>query len=401
MPSPPDDAFAALEQAAARQARAEQAAKAVSAARARFVLGRDARAAFFACLALRLTPNPCWDVPTMATDGKRLEYNPAFVAGLTPDELLGVVAHETLHCALGHHARRGSRDASRWNAACDLAVNGILVGAGFVLPTSRLLAGEGEYAGLLPGRSAEEYYGLLPVPPAGQPADPDPGGCGAVTDPGAGSPADAADQQATWEAAVAQAERAAAARGDLPAGLARTVGDVLHPPADWRAVLREFVSASARNDYSWAHPNRRFVSRGLDLPGLRSEELGEVVVAVDTSGSVGPAELAVFGGELDALLGAFDCTATVVYHDAAVTHVQTWAPADGPLVLEPKGGGGTSHVPVFEWLDREGKQPACVVCLTDLDSQFPSNPPAVPVLWGVVGGNRADPPFGRAVRVSG
>jgi predicted metal-dependent peptidase len=398
MPSLPDTSFAALEEAAARQAQAELAAKAVSAARARFVLGRDARSAFFACLALRLKPSPNWSIPTLATDGRSLEYNPSFVAGLSPDELLGVVAHEALHCALGHHARRGARDLSRWNVACDLAVNGILVGAGFALPKTRLMAGEGQYAGLPPGKAAEEYYGLLPEPPDGQPDDPDPGGCGAVKDPG--SPADAADQQAQWDAAVAQAERAAAARGELPAGLARTVSEVLHPPADWRAVLREFVCATARSDYSWARPNRRFVAQGLYLPGLRSEELGEVVVAIDTSGSVGAAELAVFGSELDALLGAFDCTATIVYHDCAVTHVQTWAPADGPLALEPKGGGGTSHVPVFEWLDREGKEPACVVCLTDLDTEFPDRAPAVPVLWGVVGGNASTPPFGRAVPVS-
>jgi predicted metal-dependent peptidase len=398
MPSPPENPFAALEEAAARQAQSEAAAKAVAAARARFVLGRDARSAFFACLALRLKPSPSWNVPTMATDGRSLEYNPSFVAGLTPDELLGVVAHEALHCALGHHARRGARDPSRWNVACDLAVNGILLGAGFSLPNGRVMAGEGRYAALPPGKAAEEYYGLLPPPPDGQPDDPDPGRCGAVKDPG--SPADAADQQASWEVALVQAERAAAARGELPGGLARSVSESLHPPVDWRAVLREFVSSTARNDYSWARPNRRFVAQGLYLPGLRSEELGEVMVAIDTSGSVGAAELAVFGSELDALLGAFDCTATIVYHDAAVTHVQTWVPADGPLVLEPKGGGGTSHVPVFEWLEKEGKEPACVVCLTDLDTEFPDRAPSVPVLWGVVGGNTSTPPFGRAVPVS-
>src|SRR5947209_1231383 len=98
----PDNPFAALEEAAARQAAGEQAAKALAAARARLVLGRDARSVFFACLALRLRPVVAWDVPTMATDGTVLEYNPAFAAGLTPDELLGVVAHEVLHCALGH-----------------------------------------------------------------------------------------------------------------------------------------------------------------------------------------------------------------------------------------------------------------------------------------------------------
>jgi predicted metal-dependent peptidase len=403
MPSPDTNPFAALEEAAARQATAEKAAKLLAGARARLVLGRDARSVFFACLSLRLKPVVCWVIPTMATDGKVLEYNPAFVVGLSADELLGVVTHEVMHNALGHHCRRGTRDPDRWNEACDLAVNPVLEGAGFALPKGRLMPGEGRYADLPVGLAAEAYYGMLPSPPDGQPADEggqDPGGCGAVKDAGRGSPAEATDQEAQWQAAVAQAERAAAARGELPAGLSRPVENVLHPPADWRAVLREFVSATAKNDYSWTRPNRRFIAQGLYLPGLRSEELGEVVVAVDTSGSVGAAELAVFGAELDALLGVYDCTATIVYHDAAVTHIQTWQPADGPLELEPKGGGGTSHIPVFEWLDREGRTPACVVCLTDLDTEFPDQAPDVPVLWGVVGGNQSTPPFGRAVAIS-
>jgi predicted metal-dependent peptidase len=404
MPSPPDEnPFAALEEAAARQGAAEHAAKLLAGARARLVLGRDARSVFFACLALRLKPVVTWDIPTMATDGKTLEYNPEFVVGLSADELLGVVAHEVMHNALAHHCRRGTRDPGRWNEACDLAVNPVLAGAGFSLPKGRLMPGEGRYADMPVGLAAEAYYGMLPQPLDGQPAEErgqDPGGCGAVKEPGQGSPAEAADQQAAWEAAVVQAERAAAARGELPAGLARSVEQVLHPPADWRAVLREFVSSTARNDYSWTRPNRRFIAQGLYLPGLRSEELGEVVVAVDTSGSVGAAELAVFGAELDALLGAFDCTATIVYHDAAITHMQEWAPADGPLVHKPKGGGGTSHVPVFDWVREHAQSPACIVCLTDLETEFPDAVPDVPVLWGVVGGNQSVPPFGRAVPIS-
>jgi predicted metal-dependent peptidase len=391
MPFPPDNLFDA------RQADTERAAKALAGARVRLVLGRDAKAVFFATLALRLRPVVDWDIPTMATDGKALAYNPAFVNGLTPDELLGVVAHEVMHNAMAHHARQGDRAPERWNVACDLAVNPLLLNAGFALPAGRLVPGEGDYSDLPPGKSAEEYYGLLPAS-GGDPGD-DPGGCGAVRRPGSGSPAEAADQTAEWEAAVAQAEHASKARGELPAGLARTVEKVLHPPADWRAVLREFVSSTAKNDYAWTRPNRRFVHRGLYLPGLRSEELGEVVVAVDTSGSIGAAELALFGGELDALLGAFDCTATILYHDSAVCHVQTWAPANGPLVLEPKGGGGTSHVPVFEWVSREAVTPACVVCLTDLETDFPDIAPEAPVLWAVTGGNQSTPPFGRVVHV--
>jgi hypothetical protein len=51
-----NDPFAALEHAAARQAAQEKAVLALAAARCRLVLGKDAKSAFFATLALRLLP---------------------------------------------------------------------------------------------------------------------------------------------------------------------------------------------------------------------------------------------------------------------------------------------------------------------------------------------------------
>jgi predicted metal-dependent peptidase len=165
-------------------------------------------------------------------------------------------------------------------------------------------------------------------------------------------------------------------------------------------VLREFVAATARNDYSWARPNRRFVSQGLYLPGLRSEELGSVVLAVDTSGSISEAALGAFAAEANAVLAAYDCAVTVLYHDTEVQKVQTWASADGPLVLDPVGGGGTSHGCVFDWLIASGVEPACVICLTDLETEFPPRHPAAPVLWAVVGTPSTAPPFGRVVALS-
>jgi predicted metal-dependent peptidase len=407
-----DDPFAAMEEAAGRQAAEERAARALAAARVRLVLGRDARSAFFATLALRLAPEPAWEVDTLATDGRTLQYHPRFVTGLSPDELVGVVAHEVMHCALAHPARRQGRDPGKWNIACDLAINPLLLHGGFVLPPSRLMPGEGRYAGLEPGKSAEEYFAALPGPdrppggPAGGPAESgpgppaDPGGCGRVFDPGRGGPADGRQVEADWQVAVAQAGRAAAGRGPLPAGLGRVAREVPHPPADWRAVLADFVSAHARNDHSWVRPNRRFVAQGLYLPGLHSEELRDVVLAVDTSGSIGEKLLGAFAAEANAVLAAYACAVTVLYHDTEVQKVQTWHSADGPLVLDPAGGGGTSHACVFEWLDRAGLAPACVVCLTDLETEFPPAPPAVPVLWAVAGRAPAPPPFGRVVSLS-
>jgi predicted metal-dependent peptidase len=400
------DPFAVIEEAAARQAAEQVAARALLGARARLVLGRDAKSAFFATLALRLRPEPDWDVDTLATDGRVLRYHPPFVTGLSPDELVGVLAHEVMHCALAHPARRGGRDLQRWNVACDLAVNPLLVTAGVVLPPSRLMPGEGSYAGLDPGKAAEEYYAVLPDPAGdagsgdGAGRSVDPGGCGGVVDPARGDPAEARRVEADWRVAAAQAHRAAAGRGPLPAGLGRAVETVLHPPADWRVVLRAFVSAAARNDYSWARPNRRFVHQGLYLPGLHSEELGDVVLAVDTSGSINEKLLGVFAAEADAVLAAYDCAVTVLYHDTEVQKVQSWQSRDGPLVLDPVGGGGTSHACVFDWIERAGVSPACVVCLTDLETEFPPVAPAVPVLWAVPGVAPGDPPFGRVVSLA-
>jgi predicted metal-dependent peptidase len=393
----------------------EAAARAVTAARAALVLGRDAKCAFFATLALRLVPVADRSVPTMATDGRRLLYHPDFVLGLSKDERVGVLVHEVMHCALAHFARRAGRDLGTWNVACDLAVNPLLLDAGFVLPAGRLLPGQCSFADLPAGKSAEEYYRLLhdragtanepettdPNSMGGDPsASADPGGCGGVIDPTDGSPASTRQAESEWTVAVAQAGQAASGRGDLPARLGRTITAVVHSPADWRAVLRAFISIHARNDYSWYRPNRRYLGQGLYLPGLHSDELGDVVVAVDTSGSVGTRELGLFAAELSALLAACDCRATILYHDRAVQKVHTWDPADGPLAFDPVGGGGTCHVCVFDWVDRSALDPACVVCLTDLETRFPARAPAVPVLWAQVGDAAVIPSFGSVVRLN-
>jgi predicted metal-dependent peptidase len=364
---------------------------------------------------LRLKARPDWTVSTIETDGRELRYHPGFLQGLAAGELEGVLAHEAMHCALGHPVRRAGRDPVLWNVACDLAVNPILLEAGMTLPKDRLTPGEGKFAGLPAGKSAEEYYSLMRrgrdgdetapggdnaggVAPQAPPADP--GGCGRVGDPPPVDPGGTPSLESDWQVALAAARQAAASRGELPAGLGRAVGQVLNPPLDWRAVLRAFVSAHARNDYSWSRPNRRFLSRGLYLPGLHSEELGDVVLAVDTSGSIGEELLGVFAGEANAVLSAYDCCVTVLYHDTEVLKVQTWHSADGPLRLEPVGGGGTSHACVFDWLAGAPLTPACVVCLTDLETVFPAEVPALPVLWAVASTRAvAEPPFGEVVRL--
>jgi predicted metal-dependent peptidase len=344
----------------------------------------------------------------MATDGRELRYNPWFVTDLELDELVGVLAHEVMHCALAHPFRRGARDLILWNIACDLAINPILRDAKITLPESRLMPGEGTFADLQPGKSAEEYYATLRRAKVdGNEGDEvpehetlDPGGCGQVIDASEGDPATTQAAAAEWKVALVQAQEAAKGRGELPSGLGRTIEDVVNPPVDWRSVLREFVASTAKNDYSWVRPNRRSLAQGVYLPGLHSEELGDVILAVDTSGSIDEAMLGQFASEVNAVMSAYDCSVTVLYHDTEIQKVQTWRSADGPLVLDPVGGGGTNHICVFDWIDLEGANPACVICLTDLETEFPAEYHAAPVLWAVIGYCQTTPPFGQVVRIA-
>lgn len=90
---------------------------------------------FFGSLIMRLEIIMTSAVDTMATDGKKLYCNPSFLDEVNERELEFIVCHEGLHPALGHHARRGSRDPDRWNIACDYVVNHIATEAGLQRPS--------------------------------------------------------------------------------------------------------------------------------------------------------------------------------------------------------------------------------------------------------------------------
>ncbi|MGD0104318.1 MAG: VWA-like domain-containing protein [Rhodopila sp.] len=371
-------------------------------------------APFWGVLSLRLAPVEDPSIETMETNGVSIRYNPDFVAGLSRGLLRTIIAHETMHCAALHHTRRDGRDPQRWNIACDHAINPLLAEAGFELPDGALL--DPAYAGL----SAEEIYARLPRD-AGENGDGpdgnDPGGMGGVADPptggdqagdrtgdpgpsgepgvGAPSAADLARQEETWLIATAQAEATAKAMGVGAGEAARAIRDQVAPKVDWRDVLRRYLSAAAKSDYAWTPPNRRYIARGIYLPSLRSETLGPVVVAVDTSGSIDDATLAAFAAEISAIMDeAVPEAIHVVYCDDAVAGTETYGPGD-VVHLTPHGGGGTAFRPVFDWIARSDIQPVCVVYLTDLCGSDFGPAPDYPVLW--VSTDLSHAPFGEVI----
>jgi predicted metal-dependent peptidase len=385
----------------------------------------------------------------MATDGSRVVYNPAFVDELKPAELEGVLAHEVLHCALSHHCRRGERDPEIWNQAADFAVNPILLGNGFTLPAGALidptfndLSAEEIYARLLQrrgggaaapkqdSRQTSAGAGMTGIPQETQCAGPSnpksdpapqeppsqaeatgesphpgckgPGGFGEVWDATdehgqPASPAEKHRQEHEWSIAAEQALRSAKACGQEPAGIERPLSESRESRQDWRAILRDFVTATSPSDYRWSPPNRRYIASGLYLPSVQRRGLGEIVVAVDTSGSIGNDELEQFAGEISAISEEAQPEAIhVVYCDAAVQSTQEFGPSE-PIRLEPKGGGGTDFCPVFRWVDENNITPVCLIYLTDLCCNSYPEAPEYPVLW-VTDSHRTGA-FGETVRI--
>lgn len=354
---------------------------------------------FFGTLALRLKLLEDKACDTAWTDGVSLGFNPEYIEGLPMGQLVGLVAHEVMHLALCHHTRQGQREDYKWNVAADYAINQLLLKSGFEIPDNLLQNDSYD------GKSAEAVYDLLGDNEAGLPSPGASGSPGEVRPmPGKPSPAEIKLEEQTWKVAVTQATQHAKAMGvSMDYGLERIVEEALFPKVDWRMVLREFMDTAVRADYCWMHPNPRYIAQGIYLPGLNSKELGNIAVAIDTSGSVSESQLGQFSLEVSAMLEEFNTTVDVIYVDRKVQGHETFTQADLPLELKLKGGGGTDFRPAFEMLEAKGITPCCLVYLTDLYcSRYPEIPPEYPVLWVNTEGDDYQwkaPPFGETINM--
>jgi len=393
----------------------------LSAARTRLILDKP----FLGALVLRL-PLEAADAqwcPTTGTDARAFYFNPEYIAALPAAQVQFVLAHEALHCALSHFARRGHRDQKRWDIACDLAVNALLIQDGLKPPLGAL------YDMGFEGLTAEEIYPSIEeqfdepmdrhLYDEQKPAEHGQGGSPEPPTPEAGGGAGAADEKKNgrapapkpltpderetlstqWQQRLAGAAQMAMQAGKLGGALARLVDHLLQPQLPWRNLLAHYVSSIARDDYSYARPSAR---RGdpVIYPSLRSDEIN-VTVAVDTSGSISDAELRAFVAEVDAIKAQVRARVVLQACDVAL------AP-DGPWTFEPwdeltlprefKGGGGTDFSPVFRWAETQDRAPDLLIYFTDAEGVFPAREPPFPVLWLVKG--KASVPWGRRVQLN-
>jgi predicted metal-dependent peptidase len=352
---------------------------------------------------LPLVPADARWCPTVATDARALYYNPAYIAGLTLGQSQFVLAHEAMHCALGHLARCSHRSRRRWDVACDHAANWLLAEEGLKPPPGVDI--HPDFRGL----AAEEIYPLVPPDTSELPLDRHlydehstaaegrAHGSGG-TPPATLVPREQAELARRWQGRMVAAAQQARRAGRLSSSWLRLIDELIQPQLPWRQLLARYVMNAARDDYSFQRLSRR-EGEAL-LPRLAGGEVNLHIV-MDTSGSIHDDELKQFAAEVDALKGQISARVTLHACDERLDPRGPWSFQPWEAVVLPRelgGGGGTRFSPVFEWVANQCLRPDLLVYFTDAEGEFPRSAPGYPVVWLVKGGGRV--PWGERIQLN-
>lgn len=366
-------------------------------------------------------------IPTACTNGRDEWYGREFVNKLSEKELGFVVAHEAMHKMYRHLTTwRKLHDENHKlaNAACDYVINLQLKDLDkaesiIAMPICKDGPNKGKVMGLVDerfrGMNAKQVFDILKQEQEDNGGDDDPDNFG----DGDGEGFDEHDwdgaenltdeEKQELERQVDQAIRqgliAEKKFGKGAGGLGRDMEDLLTPTVDWREVLREFVKSTCagKDKSSWRRPNRRFLGSGTYMPTLVSETVGNIVVAVDTSGSVGRDEFREFMSEVKSIADDVKPSRVdMLYWDGGVDKHEEYEQHEIANLIDatrPMGGGGTDPDCVPKYMASKGMRPECVVMFTDGYVPNWGNDWVAPVLWVVVDNKEATAETGKTVHI--
>ena len=328
------------------------------------------------------------EIRTAATDGMRIMYNPAFMRSMTTGEQNFVLMHEVMHILMLHFLRGRGRKHEYVNIAQDLIVNkelellmtcfkqaaipftrpknGIF---GFVSNTDTM---ENVYEKILADnkngkkdkvklRRSYVYHSpqLIEI----------------------GAPdMDVLFPQLNDEEAEKELERhvkeilvhATGAKDRTPFGHYYVNKDFIRyeetSTLPWRTILKQFLMEETSDEVSYVTPERKYIHMDLILPGhgLKEESIEEIWAFVDSSGSVGSAEMNEFLTQLYQISREFKCVMNVAYWDTAVSDVYEKLKTEKDVrEAIPHHTGGTDINCVYEWLEKNRKKPEVMLILTD------------------------------------
>ena len=375
------------------------------------------RASFFGNLATRLKlVNADEWCSTAATDGRHFYYNSRFIDMLRPKEVEFLFGHEVLHCVYDHFGRRGDRDPMLFNVANDYAVNGDLkkhrVGE-FITSVPCL------YDAKYEGKSSEEIYDdlyenaekinmsdlidkLLDDHLDGE-GDSDSDDDGDEKDGKGKKPKLSAEERQKIKDEIKEAVLAAAAAsdgaGNLPAGVRRLIQDMTAPKMNWRELLRMQLESTIKSDFTWMRASRRGWHMDAVMPGMKNDELIDIAIGIDASGSIDERMLRDFLAETQGIMDQFQSYKIHIFtFDTRVYNPAQYNSDNLDTICdyEVKGGGGTDFDAIFDYLKEEQIEPKRLVVFTDgypFGSWGDEN--YADTVWIIHGNTTVVPPWGQ------
>jgi len=327
------------------------------------------------------------DIPTAGVSkngiGVQLSINPGFFADLNEKQRIGLLKHELLHISFGHIAMRDRFSNHKlFNIAADLEINQYI--SADHLPEGGLTLDTFPELNLPERAGTTKYYELLEK-------EQQSGSCPSLESILDQMDGDSQYCHGTWkefedlteaekklvEKQVQHqlketAEQTEKRRGNIPGELADLISRLRHiepPKFDWKGYLRRFVGNSS---VSYTKKLRRkYNKRYVENPGLKIKFKNNILVGVDTSGSVSNSELKEFMNEL-VHMHKTGHKITVAQCDTQINSVEEFNPRKD---WEIKGRGGTSFQPVIDlYNERKGKYTA-LIYLTDGEAYTPENCP--------------------------
>ena len=345
-------------------------------------------------------------VDTACTNGQHIKWNPSFVDTLEPTNTIFLVAHEIGHIVFQHcnpikEIDGKPVDREVHNMALDYVLNAILIDGN---------VGEMPEGGLYEPRYhgwpwIKVYRELIAMDKDERP-QPQPWG-GNVGNPedDNGKPLQGSQLEQhnmDIERRVFMAAEAAKSAGKLPAGIDELITKMRRSRVDWRDVFNRFIGGEQPDDYTWRRPQKRmWFQHGVYMPSVDKVGVGDIVVAVDSSGSTGGHHREYFFGVLNQVIEDHNpASVTVITCDAEVQAVRRYEQGDIVEDMDVKGDGGTRVEPVFRYVSEENIKCNALVYLTDMGIwDFPDNKPDYPVLWVSTDPDCADAPFGETTRI--
>jgi predicted metal-dependent peptidase len=359
-------------------------------------------------------------IPTACTNGRDEMYDRAFISSLSDAELRFLVLHEVYHKLFKHlHIWRHlyDEDPDLANRANDYVINIKIVDDnddGFATMTGVLENGclDEKYRGM---DSAQVYNLLRKQQRQNPPVGGNTGGGGSSKLQGQqpfdqhdwdGAQELTADEKRELARDLDEAIRQGAlVAGKMGSGGDRDLEELLQPQVNWREALREFIQDTcAGKDYStYRKPNRRYLSAGIYMPSGVTEQVGELILAIDTSGSIGNHELSAFLSEVKSICDTVHPDGIrLLYWDTRICRDEKYDSQDLDELVKstkPKGGGGTDVTCVTDYIREHNINAQACIVLTDGYLFGGWGQWTMPVLWTILDNDGAKPDVGKTVNI--